>query len=213
MMIVTDQNGGKEMSGISQDYSVGSTNSFSDNDIVVVSESSSKSLQEIGSVKELSQHQSRASLSESSSSKGKEHIELGLPGSEEMSNVSQSSEADDDFDVLRLYGSNPQDWWPGKKPLTQREVNLLTVTPAHQADYRDARCEQVFWGVFGTLEALFVPTSIGLAYYGSGFKDGAVLGPAAFGAIAAVAFMFAIISFYNFFRVSGFVRHTESNVS
>jgi hypothetical protein len=59
------------MSEVSGNYNVSPRSSISGNEIVAVSESSSKSLQEIGNVKELSRHQSRASLSESPSSKGK----------------------------------------------------------------------------------------------------------------------------------------------
>jgi hypothetical protein len=205
---------GKEMSQLPVSYSSRPRTSIDDNEIVVISESNRESLEEIGKVNELPGHQSRGSVSESSSSKGKEHdVELGLGSEEETSNVSRSSEADDDFDVLRLFGSNPKAWWFGKEPLTRREVNLLTPRAEHQDVYRQARCDQVVWGVLGTLEALFVPTCIGLAYYVFGLDAAAVWGPAMLGILAAVALVSAIYSLYYFFRASGIVRHTEANVS
>ncbi len=200
------------MSGVSGSYIVSSRSSVSssDDEIMVISESSSsKSLEEIGSVKELTRHQSRAGAPEG---KGKERdVELGQPDPEEISSIPQSSGTEDDFDVLAEFGSNPKEWWFGREPLTQREVNLLTPTPAHQAVHQKARRCQVVWGVSGTLCAVIVPTYIGLAYYFTGFEETAISGPAAFGTSAALASVYAVFSLYRFLRAGGVVRPTESN--
>jgi hypothetical protein len=200
---------GKEMSGVSGNYSSSPRGSISDNDIVVISESSSKSLQEIGSVKELSRHQSRASVSESSSSKGKERdVELGLPGSEEMSDVSQSSEADDEFDILSLYGSNPKDWWFGREPLTQREVDLLTRTPVQEAKHFKAICCQF-------IDSGLVVTSLGLS--GACFYLAHVFGsdPATFwgagaGGVASLAASLFVV--WEMLQRAGIMPRTENKL-
>jgi hypothetical protein len=90
------------MSEVSGNYNVSPRSSISGNEIVAVSESSSKSLQEIGNVKELSRHQSRASLSESSSSKGK---------SPAVSQESQGSdplvESDPELEIIDIEAALP----------------------------------------------------------------------------------------------------------
>jgi hypothetical protein len=180
----------------------------SDNDIVVISESSRKSLEEIGVVDKLSPHQSQG--------KGKEHdVELGQPDPEEMPSVSQLSAMEDDFDVLTRFGSDPQEWGLGKVPFTQltaREVALLTRTPAHDVRHRKAKVAQIINAGLGIAS---IGTSGGLFYlvhYYLSFPS-SVWAACLTGIGGAVSVALSVYLAGELLRNSGIMRRTESNLT
>jgi hypothetical protein len=184
----------------------------SDNDIVVGSESSSKSLEEIGQVQKLPPHQ-RDSLSESSSSKGKSHaedvdIEFGSAGPAKGPKILKPKS--DDYDILQIYGSDPGKWWP---PKSQREINDMIPTPAHLAQHRKAKILQ-FCAVGGVISSVVVtPIYVGMALYYASIESASVWGPVGWSLGAGVTAAFGAWFLYLALRSRGVVRHTESNLS
>src|SRR5262245_33509793 len=110
----------------------------SDKQVVVEPVSNRKELEEIRKAEELPEHQARRdSLSERSLGKGKEP-ELPKPvvggdGAVEIDRAVQQAEGD-----VKIAPEKT----PGKMPLTQSVINILTATPAQEAEHREARSEQ-----------------------------------------------------------------------
>jgi hypothetical protein len=210
MMIITGSIKGERMSVQFVSHKI--ERRVSDNEIVVISESSSTSLEE--KVTDLAPHH-RDSLSGSTSSKGKDPdvsettrsddvvIEIGSAAPAKPLKVLEPKS--DDYDILRIYGSDPAKWWP---PKSQREINDLTRTPAHMAQHRKARIGQ-YLAVGGVITS-GVATCI--AVYHAIVESTSVWVPVGWSLAAAATATAGVFLLCYALRSQGVMRHTESNL-
>jgi hypothetical protein len=183
-----------------------------DKQVVVEPVSNRKELNEIRKARELPEHQARRdSRSESSSGKGKGP---GLPkpevGGDEPVEINQAAVQQPEGDVKIAPEKTP-----GKMPLTQSVIDILTVTPAQEAEHREARseerCGMAMVGFCGLMTLIFAGALVYGLVVGGNAESASVSAAVGLAGVAS-CLVVCLYYLYQILRSKGCIPHAERNL-